>query len=508
MSMDVDKLLNSLRENGTIDMTDGSFTVSLSEARRKLVQYQSSDPRRYLLILIAGLIGGGARRITIVREELTCTVTAAGTSLQEAGMTEAYSGRVEEARYPGVTDLILGLRLAFRCECLEIELEQEFQGKRGYRWELTEKDEDSFSTGEGQETSMTLRLSFQSTWKSRAAGFFKFFGGYVGQNQEVRLLIKYCDHSPVPILVDGQAVHQNFLVGLDWVCALVGESFRVSAGRPSLVVSDLPWEGVLALHPGPVDLVLNGVTYSRLEDSPLSGVVRHPGLKLDLSRENVLQDATYEQFMLELEDVQDRLLVIFSKSLSAQDDDNVLPCLYDLVRVSLKREDYPMIRRVLDWMNGRKVAVMDVPVIRRSSDDANDVVEVYNDLAVYFKLKPWESQSVFILDKCSKALVERSARLDELLSDTATLIQRSYPEDLLAAGYLLLGLGACLHLFGSPNAGRNVWEEARDTVRRSDDPKALELLEAHLRYDVDHMMLEVAKALQIYSQSKESFSFK
>jgi hypothetical protein len=78
----VEQLLAELREHGTID-SQGEFTLSLSEARRKLVQYHSSDKARYLLLLLAAGIAAGAgsalwrlsgRVATSVLKSL-CTVT-------------------------------------------------------------------------------------------------------------------------------------------------------------------------------------------------------------------------------------------------------------------------------------------------------------------------------------------------------------------------------------------------------------------------------------------------
>ena len=54
VSLDVEQLLQSLKEHGTIESEDRAFTLSLSRARRYLASNQSSSPHRFLVALAAG----------------------------------------------------------------------------------------------------------------------------------------------------------------------------------------------------------------------------------------------------------------------------------------------------------------------------------------------------------------------------------------------------------------------------------------------------------------------
>jgi hypothetical protein len=493
-AMDVEALLRSLREHGTIDVQEGSFTLSLSEARRKLIQYQSSNPRRYLVMVVAGFQAAGATRITISRNEFRYTLSAPGAFISEEALTQALAGRGNEQEYPGVSDLALGMRLAFKCDCEQIRFTQNCVGKSGYSWELSEQGETNSSGEPSSHISQVLELSFVPTWKRRATGLFQFLGGYVGKNEEIRLVVRHCDRSRIPILLDQEPVHQPLIRSESTVRAIVGP--EESSSESDLWIKDFDWEGVVELQKGRLEIVRYGVTYARLEETGLSGVVWHPNLRLDLSRENILCDRTYESFFYELDQVRGRLFDAFTLELSCKPRKVVLQNLHNLVSACVAGNNPSMTRRVSTWM----IQQFTRHAPGRVTEDKIELVKLYQELPRAIpRFKP---RSLIVLDLCAAALEDRLSGVDALLSNTASLIQNSYPQDYLAAGYLLLGLGACLHNFGQPSIGRGVWQEAMQTVEASGDPRNADLIQAHLKFEVDHMMLEVAKALRIYAASK------
>ena len=494
MSMDVEQLLNSLRSHGTIDPKEGSFTLSLSEARRKLLNYQSSNPRRYLVVMFAGFQAAGADRITLASDWFRYKITALSARVSEQALTEAFAGRGDEAKHPGVSDLTLSLRLAFRCECHQLSFSQHVAGEPGYGWTLSGEAEVSVPVAPSRETLQTVELEFRPSWKRRAEGFFRGLGGFVGKNEELRLLVQHCDKSRVPILVDGETIAYDHLEKSSHPRAWVGS--EQASGPYDVLVANLPWEGWLDLEEGRLDIVHHGVTFSRLEIPGLSGIVWHSGLRLDLSREAILHDAHYEHFLSEVEQVRSRLLKIFSLNLNSRPPEEVWRHLHDLVFLCLDKMDPNLNRRMNEWM----VTQLEKTSPGIATADKWELLRNYQELPrVRRGFKP-RVQATLAL--CASSLDELSPGLDELLSDTATLIQQFYPKDYLAAAYLLLGLGACLHNFGQPNVGRTVWEEALETAKASSDDRNVELIEAHLKFEVDHMISEVAKAIRMYLASK------
>ena len=84
----VDELLHSLREHGTLD-SQGEFTVSLSEARRKLKQYHSSEPARYVLLLVSAGFASGGRSAAVTRRDHCLTIRFPGAYLSENELLQA-----------------------------------------------------------------------------------------------------------------------------------------------------------------------------------------------------------------------------------------------------------------------------------------------------------------------------------------------------------------------------------------------------------------------------------
>jgi hypothetical protein len=489
--MNVEKMLNSLREHGTIDTEEGSFTLSLSEARQKLLQYQSSNPRRYLLMLVAGFQAVGCRAVKIVSDDFSYTLSFLEARVTQEALTEALAGHADEK--PGVTDIALGIRTAFRCECHRVEFNQFLDFEEGFRWILTAEVEEVSSLEADHGSRVEMVFHFEKTWRRRATGIFRFLGGYVGRNEEMRLLQASGNRSRVPIVVDGETMNDRVVTLDSDLCATVGNCDDYDVD-PDVVKSGYGWDGILTLERGSVELVRFGVTYSRLEGASLFGVVWHDGLKLDLSREGVLRDSTYERFLYELNGIRLDLLQSYFQDASLYSE-VALEHLHDLVHICLTKNVPGLTHLTSSWMakqfrDGRPPTTNKIELV--------GLYQALSQVKRGFKPRP-----TMTLDLCAAALLDRLPGVDDLLSDTATLIQENYPEDRLAAGYLLLGLGACLHNFGQPGTGKIVWQEALDTARDEMEPKNEELISAHLEFEPDHMMAEVAKALRIYAYSKK-----
>ena len=500
--MDVERLLTSLRENGTID-SEGEFTVDLLEARRKMAKYRSSNHARYLLCIVSAGLAAGGRCLKVESSQGTLGVVIPGAFLNESDLSLAYSGRPQEGLSGAALDLALGIHLAFQANCKSLELRASPSAHDGYLWNVGPDSLESEALPCQGEASLSLKFSMPESWKQRLPKFLRFLGGYAGQVEEVRLLEQYCDGSFVPITVNGESVDRPLLLPAGSVNALVGEPPKeCSEFNPRFRFHPNDWDGYLVLCPGTIKIVHFGVTVQELKSPSLTGVVRHDKMERDLSREGVLQDSVYEAFLGELEQYRITMLKEFGTHLAEKSEAEVRPLLEELVGFALSPEGQETRRFIGAWMS-KELGRLNLDSRRRHRDySVLEFVTLYRRLQGDVYGIRGLSQAKFIFHTCAQALKAGSPQVDQLLNESADLIMKYYPKDLLAAGYCLLGLGACLRRFGQPGAASMTWSEAVETVEKLNDPNAVALIQAHLNHEPEHMMQEVSKALTIYAKSK------
>lgn len=502
--MDVERLLNSLREHGTID-SQGEFTIDLLEARRKMAKYQSSNPARYLLCLVSAGLAGGGTSLRIRYDERNLEVKIPGTRIAEEDLRAAYSGRSQEGLSDAALDLALAMHLALQTKCESLEVESCVEGQLGFHWQVSLQALDAVPVEMGTENCLLFNLSWVQSWKHRWPKILKFFGGYAGEREEIRLLEQHCDNSFTPIYVNEQSLDRPLLLPEASVCALVGDPQREAIRfNPRLRFHPDDWEGYLALRPGSIKLVHYGVTLHEFKSSCLSGVISHDGLHRDLSREGVLKDATYEAFTAELSAFELEMIQDFAENIGLWKNAEILLLLDDLVSHALHPSQQSIRNRLSAWISRELGVVPGQGPSTRRNTSVLELLTLYRKLYSVTMGTEGQAHTEFVLKMCAAALKNRSAQVDQMLSESADLITKYYPHDSLAAGYCLLGLGACLSAFGQPGAARMTWNEAIVTVRKLKDPDAVALIEAHLEFEPDHMMQEVSKALSLYVKSKSS----
>ena len=90
------------------NISEGAFTISPREARRKLSEFQHQDPHRYILLLISAAIEGGASYIEISDSRKSLTMAFDGRAYTRDQFEKLYQdifgGKLDEA-----TKLGLGL---------------------------------------------------------------------------------------------------------------------------------------------------------------------------------------------------------------------------------------------------------------------------------------------------------------------------------------------------------------------------------------------------------------
>ncbi len=298
MSLEVAQLLASLREHGTID-SEGDFTVSLSAARRKLSQYQSSDSARYLMMAVSGGIAAGASRVRITQGVSSYGLLFPDAYIPEPALLGSFEKPSETS--PGSLDMAMALRGALVQAATSITVEVVDPQCPSYSWTLTPRKEESSSLPPEEQTAVRVRIEFPTSWQERLTGIFRRLKGYAGQPPEIRLLDKCCDHSPVPISVNGISLNRDLFLPVSVVYAAVNDPGPYCRVRIDLKLESEGWRGVLGLRPGKIQLVVHGIAYGQIEDSGLTGIVFHGGLNRDVSRENMVCDAAFDKLLAELE---------------------------------------------------------------------------------------------------------------------------------------------------------------------------------------------------------------
>lgn len=471
VSLDVEQLLQSLKEHGTIESEDRAFTLSLSRARRYLASNQSSSPHRFLVALAAGAFRAGATEVRIKPERQGYVISATGAVIDEEGLTLAFGGQPREDRYPGSTDLALSLRLALQCGCQTASLRAFLKGSPGFSWRLSENREVSNEAPPHHSDHLEIELVFPplSLWQ-------RVFPSPM-YRPEVGLLKELCALSDRSITFKGKPVGARPPVPKGRFGAGVG-------GYRFLGSLDLPqdnWKGCLGLLPGSVNLVVQGVLSGQVEHFGLNGTIWHDGLNLDLSREGVLQDRVWDTLLTEVQSVRYQLLKEAVLSGTRLNDEEKEEILTPLVACWLEEHDLRLREVLREWLMGT----------RKASED-NELL-----LAYWHRNKPnWKPSTAIPLLAACKGL-ESGHRETRRFMETALHCVGSLPSerrDELVQAYLYLGLGAYDSIYADESNADHAWSLARKTI--SSNALGQELISVHLRYPPRHLLGEVIKALR------------
>lgn len=491
---DVDELLRSLREHGTVD-SEGQFTVSLSQARRKLKHFHSSDPARFLLLLVSSGIASGATSIKVERAQRSLHLWCEDAYLPEGELLQTLEKPQSVNPNSGAGDLVAGIQGSFTQRAASVQVEVLHPQKRSYSWTLLPSSEESHEVRAEGRRGMEIWVRFEPRWDQRLKSLFTSLRGYAGMPPEERLVDRFADRSLVPITLDGQMVNRALVLPDSVASAVIGEMPENRVGSPFHVTWEgRDWRGVLALSSSPVQLVVNGISYCQIESLGVGGVVYCDNLIRDASREKIVQNAAYNSLVQDLQEHRWRLFELLAERIESLTLDQARPYLPPLLSAFLAgRLPADARRQIWSWMVGQ-VPDRVSSSLKPSVDGLVRLIEV---------LLPEGRDRVIadLLDECADATAADDSRALQLTRTTNTALRAlAGPRDHLLEGYLLLASGALHALKGDKISAEKSWFEALNTAWSCPSQKAQELFHVHLGYPEAHIARQAASVLRMYSR--------
>jgi hypothetical protein len=488
VSLQVEQLLNSLRETGTID-SQGAFTLSMDKARAKLARFQSSDPARYLVSILSGGVGGGASRIQMDDRSTKVSVWMEQAYLPErdllAALNSAYEGEEN-----GALDLVLGCRGALNYGARKIEIGVSKEGASGYRWILEQDSQVGYQDAIDELPGIKVVILFDESIKERFGRFVRKLRGYVGQRREFQIVEELADRCPVPVSLNHELITRPFHLPKGPLEINVGGVSSVQFFRsPMQFDRGHYWSAGLVYSPGKVSLVVRGVVCGSVESYDFSGVVYHDSLGLDLTREKVRVGEEADLFLDQLEEL--RCQTLFRLADTFSDYQGELPWFFgDLFHLALETDTAGQVReKILLFLKSQ--FRLDI-----AGDGTDALLWAGTELACQLGPERFTIREGFLLRRCSFEFKQAER---ELLWIPLTLryYQSVLPDRTLVRGYLLLGWGALYEIHGVSKSAQECWLESLDTVRAGTDNRAEELIHAHMDFEPEHILVETGKALAL-----------
>ncbi len=300
--MNVAELIHAFQSEGILD-SEGSFTVSLSQARAKLRDFRSSDDSRFLLHLVAACHGAGAKRIAIQRSPSRLHLNAPGAHFSEAELIEAYSHFFRLQHQTATSELVMGTVMVQALGAEELSLLSRQHEGPSFRWRLEEARECSEEAPSG-DTRFEFEARFGGALSAWLLGLLSAETGW----RDCQWLEQLCSLSRLPISVNGRPLNRPLPDNGSPVLLLRGSNLPLQAEGPR-VLEEAEGDYATALAPGsgPLYLVVRGVQYPGPKVN-LVGVVYCDRLRLDLALEQVVQDSVYDELVEELKRRFDDLL--------------------------------------------------------------------------------------------------------------------------------------------------------------------------------------------------------
>lgn len=492
---DVDELLRSLREHGTVD-SEGQFTVSLSQARRKLKHYHSSDTARFLLLLVSAGVAAGATRITIDRVERSYRLWFAEAYLCETELLAALEKPQSASQRSGGADLVAGIQGSFARQAESVEVDVFHPDRHSFCWRLTPESEEALGVRPEGRHGIQIWLRFRADWRARLRSLLSSLGGYAGMTAEERLVDRYADRALLPLHLQGQPVARSLVLPSSPATAVFGVLPEVHLAKPCHARLPSPglWRGVLALGKEPIQLVVHGVAYCQIEALGVSGTVYCDELLRDASKEKIVGNETYTQLVKQLEQSRYRLFEVLVDRLELyqashlQDDGAELLAAFLLGRLSSESRG-----KVWTWMITQLPATGSPPP-KPSVAGLMQMMEV---------VWPGEVESLLseLLEFCADALANHQLAAQPQLAITLQVLRALQgPARPLLEGYLLLGSGALHALAGEKAKADKDWFDALKAAWGCSSEQAQELFHTHLGFPEAHIAQQASRVLRMASR--------
>lgn len=300
-TVNVADYIQAFQAEGILD-SEGSFTVSLSQARAKLRHFRSSDDSRFLLHLVAASHGAGAERISVTRSPSRVHLSAPGAHFTEDALIAAYTNFFRLQHQTPASELVMGAVMAQALEAEELSLLCRRDGP-SFRWCL-EKVEECSEEVSGGAPLFELEVRFGSVLSAWLVGLLSGETSW----RDCQWLEDFCSLSRVPISINGRSLNRPVILTGSPVVLCRGANLRVEAqGARVVEESEEGYAAALAPGSGPLYLVVRGVQYPGPKVN-LVGVVYCDRLRLDLTLEQLVQDSIYNDLVEELKRRFDDLL--------------------------------------------------------------------------------------------------------------------------------------------------------------------------------------------------------
>jgi hypothetical protein len=263
----------------------GTFTVSPSWARAKLASRQLSDPYAYLWLLVSAGFGYGGTAIDVTETRDTLSVEIPGAYFAYDALMGSLDSILSGSGDQNAIDLILALQGALRCDIKHVRVEVKHPTKASYVLNAFPQDSHvSPRRGAVETASVTVTL------RREPAGLL--------ERLRTRWRTRRYDYDPGPacLLVESKARWSQRPV-----CINRTPLCRTSGLSQLLKSEDGCWTARVQLESGFLTCVVNGIAYPGVPHANLSGIIWTEGLRRDISREQIVQDAAYESLLAQVE---------------------------------------------------------------------------------------------------------------------------------------------------------------------------------------------------------------
>lgn len=313
----LDRYLGKLRLQGQLEDRDLVFTLNPQAARRKLESFLAPAPGSCALFLVASAVASGASLLSVETGRRLVRFEHDGAPLTPSELENLLSSLFVSTTRKELPELALGLFCA-----------------------LQEGAELATVTSGAQR----LELSFEGQTLGVAPERPGLVAGLTGLDPGpcLRALEQRCAAAPIPIRVNGRLLNPAVDLG---PCLVVSRSRNLPIPCRFSAGCELEHAGVSSLlaldaagRPATVEAVLRGVSYELPplhEELPLRAVIWDPPLRLDLSRQGVVDDAERAELLRwlsdQLETMSDALLAGYPR-LRGSDRNRALAVLQRLAR--------------------------------------------------------------------------------------------------------------------------------------------------------------------------------
>ena len=508
MSIQLEDLLDSLRTHGTIDST-GEFSVDVQRAQSIVPAYQTSDPYLFLVAVVSAGFSAGAERAEVRTQKfpsrLVLELVNADLPVEE--LEDCYNTQKSTAD-ESLLDLLLGIRAAFQTEVSKIEI----LSSSGALSVAPKKAElEAFKKIEAAGlTRITFHYPvFKSFFQTRQSAF---------DRPAVTHLREMGQWSRRAILVEKVNILKNYDIGSsEYHCTRVGELEESRFQQPiRSSVEGYSWSGALSLRKGKLQLVLHGIVRGTLEHPYFSGVIYHPDFRLDVSREQIVLNDAVREIETDLEALFTTLLedLLNNLDLSAE----TVPWYFYFIWTACVAGDIGAKgqTRLSEWfaqaLATRKIANRPSTPLGQSWHEAQPKPEltpaqklVRQAAALqYAEGTNFKLEYSLLLKTCQRLLEQDVAGNIELLETILEVLAEHRPKQTLLRAYLLLGIGANHKKSGNQVLAERAWAKALKTVSGRRHRAQEQLIRAHLDFDLEHILSETLKLLEIQIRALEN----